>query len=414
MTFFATKFSGQPFQVTDARQTMNFIERQKDMERERKEKAKALSEDQKKLGMIAQGMGLEKGEIDSMSRGELQGFIQSGIQQSKTVKDAQEHELNLRKFMLNQQAQKANIDYNAMIGEAQLTNAETNSMNALNRYRHDESVRLREQAEREAKAQGAQNLMNNIQQYANVLTNPKAFTNAQVARVNDFATKYPDVLNQAFAGASSLDVYNTFLNAKAKDPADRKLTPEETVALEGDKTLAKEAMKDYQEWQDTGGPTEARDKINTITKVLNDMESGKVETGRLINWLGENVTKFLDETSVDARQKILAIAQEELKKTLGGQFTQKEAEMFFDRAWDPKIDTQFNIARVQRVLRKIVNKENYRTQYYDYINQNPGNPRGFKFDPSKLAFDPGMGGSQTSNGTGFRISNIPGSNIQVK
>lgn len=412
MTFFATKFSGQPFQVTDARQTMNFIERQKDMERERKEKAKALSEDQKKLGMIAQGMGLEKGEVESMSRGELQGFIQSGIQQSKTVKDAQERELNLRKFMLNQQAQKANSEYNEMMGRAQLENALTSSLNAKRNFLNDQTEREREQAERDAKAQGAQNLINNIQQYASVMVNPQAFTSAQVERAEDFATKYPDVLNQAFAGASSLDVYNTFLNAKAKDPADRKLTPEEEIEQVARETVARETGKDYTEWMESGGPTTAQETVKKMTRVLSLLETGKVDTGKLIDFVTETGRAFMNPMDVEAEQEILKIAQARLKETLGGQFTEREAKLFFQRAYDPRLPSGTNMRKIKSAIHDIMVRENFRMQYFEQFGKDATKLKDFKYDPTRNVLGPSATSFQsTSNGLGF---SIPGAKTPTK
>ena len=88
MSYFQGNFQGAGVPMTDARQTRMFIDRMREQEKQRKDQAKALAEDQKRMSMIAQGFGLEKGEVDSMSRGELQGFIENKsmqVAQGKTT-----------------------------------------------------------------------------------------------------------------------------------------------------------------------------------------------------------------------------------------------------------------------------------------------------------------------------------------
>ena len=60
MSYFQGFYDQSAVSGTDARQTRMFIERMKEQDRARKEQSKALAEDQKRLGMIAQGMGLPR------------------------------------------------------------------------------------------------------------------------------------------------------------------------------------------------------------------------------------------------------------------------------------------------------------------------------------------------------------------
>ena len=119
MSYFQGNFQGAGVPMTDARQTRNFIDRMREQEKQRKERSKALSEDQKRMSMIAQGFGLEKGEVDSMSRGELQGFIENKSMQMAQEKQRQDQILNLQKFASEAKARDMNAKTQQMFAEAQ-------------------------------------------------------------------------------------------------------------------------------------------------------------------------------------------------------------------------------------------------------------------------------------------------------
>lgn len=417
MSFFATKFQGAPFQVTDARQTQDFLNRHKEQERKRKDEAKKLAEDQKRLGMIAQGMGMEKGNVDAMSRGELQGFIESNIMQSKAVKGLQEDSLNLQKFMAERKAQENNQAYNAKIAQAQLLNAQTQSTNAytantnaLNKFRADTR-------EIQGMDEATGRLMQNLKIYGEVLAEgvggPSGFNAKQYKRSQEMYEKYPEVMNQAMAGARPQDVYQTFLDTKMPDPTDIEKTPDELANAQAQKTLAMEASKSYQEWIDTGGHILAEEKIKTMTKVMRDLDAGRVDTGSLIDFISETGKKILDAESVEARQAILTIAQQQLKATLGGQFTEREAKQFFERAYDPQLPAGSNIRKIKKAIREIAKLENYKMQYFKRYGEDPSSLGTFMYDPTVSTFNADGTDATTSTGTGFEIV-MPGTDLEVK
>ena len=85
---------GMPF--VDARQGQRDINQMKEQARQRKEKGSALADDQKRLEMLAQGLGAGK-EVKSMSRGELKGFIENKLAMATKEKDAADRDLSERK-----------------------------------------------------------------------------------------------------------------------------------------------------------------------------------------------------------------------------------------------------------------------------------------------------------------------------
>ena len=104
MSYQGTKTIGgggsMPF--VDARQGQRDINQLRERERQRKEKASALADDQKRLEMLAQGLGAGK-EVKSMSRGELKGFIENKLAMATKEKEAADRSLAERAQRTNEQ-----------------------------------------------------------------------------------------------------------------------------------------------------------------------------------------------------------------------------------------------------------------------------------------------------------------------
>lgn len=109
MSYFQTKFSGAPIPQTDHRQTRSMLAQFKEQTAAKKEKAKGLSEDQKRLEMVAMGLdpNLDKGLVQSMSRGELKGHIEKILAQGQRRKDEQAQRNKDREHKLAGDAQKS-------------------------------------------------------------------------------------------------------------------------------------------------------------------------------------------------------------------------------------------------------------------------------------------------------------------
>ena len=135
--------------------------------------------------MIAQGFGLEKGEVDSMSRGELQGFIENKSMQVAQEKQQQEHLLNLQKFASEAEARKINADAQRMMARNQ------KKMLRLNR-RNTFIKNLEEQNEKLRTKNTANEIRANISEASRILGDPNA-SDQDKLNASRFITKYPDL-----------------------------------------------------------------------------------------------------------------------------------------------------------------------------------------------------------------------------
>ena len=459
MTYFNTRFQGSSIPMTDARQTKQFLENIKNQEQQRKDRAKALSEDQKRLSLIAQGLGLEKGEVDSMSRGQLQGFIDSTLQRKQDEQNLQAHNMSLAKFSLDKQKAQTN----ELVGQAQLLNAQTNQMNSLGSIQNAQN----ELEAQKGYGQGLQNFLQGIGGQSQAMPSP-APQGPQVAPFGGGAPTGPSMdpgtLSKFAQGSggvpampppppppqgvepgspqgqgpgvnemtpqqkmllmsqSGMDPKTTNSIAEKvlpdlinppKPPVNTRETPDEAMM----KKLAEVAVKDYNDWQVNGGIEGAREKMKRINSIKQKLSTGEVKTGRLINAIGGIFEKYMDPEAVGAKQALETIFQENLRETIGAQFTENEAKMFLARAYDPALPNKTNIEKINYALSQMTTLQNYKAQYFNALQTSGAEGvRGFKFDPNKNLFDNDAKETQLQSGnrgSSFTPPSIPGSKLNL-
>ena len=69
--------------------------------------------------------------------------------------------------------------------------------------------------------------------------------------------------------------------------------------------------------------------------------------------------------------------QKNLKKTLGGQFAQREAEEFFKRSYDPDLDESLNVDKINRALETLKAAYAANESMVEWASQNNGDMRGY-------------------------------------
>jgi len=463
MTYFNTRFQGASVPMTDARQTKQFLENIKNQEQQRKDRAKVLAEDQKRLSLIAQGLGLQKGEVDSMSRGELQGFIDATLQKKQQEQNLQAHNMSLAKFKLDQQ--KAST--NEMIGQAQLMNANTNQLNVNSNI----TARTEEINAQQSYGEGLQNFLRTIggqppptpqgPQATPPGGSPTPGAPINPGTINKFsqgtgsgpAMPPPPPPNQSVPpgppqgqppgpqqgqppGPQQMSPQQKMLlmsqsgmNPKTMNSIAEKVLPDlinppepsvntrQTADEAMMKTLGEVAIKDYNDWQVNGGIEGAREKMKRINSIKQKLSSGQIKTGRLINAIGGIFEKFLDPEAVGAKQALETIFQENLRETIGAQFTENEAKMFLARAYDPALPNKTNIEKINYALSQMTTLQNYKAQYFGALQTNGAEGvRSFKFDPNKNLFDNDSQETQLQSGnrgSSFTPPSIPGSNVKL-
>lgn len=398
MSYFQGKFSHAPANMPDARQTQNFINQLQDREKQRKERAKALSEDQKRLSLLAQGYGLEKGEADAMSRGEIQGFVEQQAMLTAQKKATTDNILNLAKF----QNQMQQTDVNRQIAQSQMKMAEANMLSAQNKAKQFN-------AEKFLTGQDAGIVREEIARHQGNL-------NSEDPMLRREANQYFD---------------RTGLRGGLNNLSDERLLEQHRAGMAKNQPNPYDAMSPVQTHFDkanidalTGfNPIVAQSnkrKIATaVSKLKSAIASGKPITGTAVSFLPDFLRNIVDEEGMELQQNVEKVIQMNLRETLGAQFAQKEGEMFMSRGFNPQGNDPDNLRRLEDLLLDIQRGIDEQINRYDHY-MTPRGPYGINtfhgFVPPTLQGD----GNQTkeyqqttSSGNGVNI-NIPGSVLKKK
>lgn len=402
---------------TDARLTRDFLNRQKQQDEQRREKAKALAEDQKKMSFIAQGLGLEKGEIDSMSRGELQGFIQSEMDNASKMQAREKQSLELAKFAQsvkvgNSQARtnEANAKTALMNANTSSQNSQTNYISTLNKFQDDAMTRGKEFDTQQRNTQDAQD-------YKKFVSGIAEKAEAGDPQANKWLNENPQVAENFYSGMSAESILGV-RGEPVEQQAPDKFHPQ---AL---KKLNDETAKDYADFTDEGGNHMMETNMRSIRKVITELKKPSKTGGRTIDFFGETLRRahdlMLDGNSIAMQQQIDLITQANLKATLGAQFTEKEAVMFLQRSYDPKGTDEQNVKKLEQALQDVIKRAESRRARFQYFESNNYNMAGFMTKNPGALSSQGSGGNpgdpnsvDTKSGNRAKIG-IPGTQINQR
>lgn len=426
MSYFNTQFQGASMPITDAMRTRDFIARQKEQENQRREKSKQLAEDQKRLGMIAQGLGLEKGEVDSMSRGELQGFLDNEIRKKGEIDKIQNEQQALAKFNFDkQQAEIRN--------QIERTQANTNMLNAVNNniqtnYNVNRNQFLDSERQRESEATTKNQLSYHkfaLQKVIDSKTAPDPSDPQSIKKfqdANDWVKKNPGAVEAVEAGQGHRVVAQ--FQGKGLTDADfiKNQTAPDALHPQALKKLNDETAKDYADFTEEGGNLMMEKNIRSLRQVIAELD-GSNKTGRAIDFFGETLRKAYDHmtdgNSVAMQQQIDLITQANLKATLGAQFTENEAKMFLQRSYDPQLSPEQNAKKLKSELESLITRAESRRARFQYFEDNNYNMAGFMtnnpgaFSSIRPGSNPGSNSVNTKSGNKATIS-IPLTDIQPR
>lgn len=392
MSYFQSKFSGAGFQQHDARQTRAFIARQKQADDQQKEKDKQLIEEQKKLSLLAEGMGMSKAQVQTSSRGELQGFIQAEMNHTKKLQEAQEQSLNLQKFQHMQRKDQATSIYNANVARAQVTNAQANAQRVNN-----ETALLKQKAENGINLQKF--VSNKIVEANGGDPNDPFFDPADQAKAQKFLNENPRLVTAVQSGQSPETLPDFLDDQKAPrryspsydmSPMQRKI--DETFAVD---------MADYD-----GAVSQIQ--VEKIEKVMNWLEQNPSGTGSLPAFAPDWLQKIMGMDLPEFQQKAESVIQMNLRETLGAQFAEKEGIMFMQRGFDPKLKTRANMDKLRELLKQIRTSAYMMRAKVKYASDNQ-TLEGFNF----LATPP-MSRVSTGNNNPNQVNTTSGNLINIQ
>lgn len=152
----------------------------------------------------------------------------------------------------------------------------------------------------------------------------------------------------------------------------------------GQKAVDKQFAKQYSDYLLGGGGKQVKADINSLEKVLKDFQKNKdMFTGLLdkgVEYLGgfDTARSLVNPRLQDLKSRLEQIIQQDLRQTLGAQFTEKEGKNFLERSFDPKLSAEANIGRLQDFIKKVKSRHEQIEHAGNYFSKNNGSMAGYE------------------------------------
>lgn len=122
--------------------------------------------------------------------------------------------------------------------------------------------------------------------------------------------------------------------------------------------------QEYSSYLAGGGYADTQNQIKSLEDAKNQLESGGQYTGFFTNLFSGNI---INPKAKALQQQIESSVQRTLKQTLGGQFTEKEGQLFMQRGFDPKLSEAQNIKKLTRMIDQLKIMDIAKREAIDYF-----------------------------------------------
>lgn len=172
---------------------------------------------------------------------------------------------------------------------------------------------------------------------------------------------------------------------KAGDVAREERARKERLAFERERLAAKEEPKkdEMQEVVDkefaknlgklVADPAQraaAGRNIEQLDNAIQRIEEPGEVTGGLLQRLPNWMRSFVDQESLDIQETIEQVVQQDLRQTLGAQFTEKEGERLIKRAYNPNLPEKENLRRLKRLSEQMKQAKANQDEAIEYFKKN--------------------------------------------
>jgi hypothetical protein len=147
----------------------------------------------------------------------------------------------------------------------------------------------------------------------------------------------------------------------------------------GEKKVDQVFAKEYSNYIAEGGFSDTMTQISTLEGVLDELEKGEDDkiTGPFVGSLPMLGRKVFAPKGVEYQQDVERSVQRTLKKTLGGQFTEKEGLLFMQRGYDPQLDEAANARKLRKSIGQLKIMATAKQHAVDYYEEN-GTLKGYR------------------------------------
>lgn len=158
-----------------------------------------------------------------------------------------------------------------------------------------------------------------------------------------------------------------YYRAKARETA----LPGKPEPTKGQTSADAAYAKDYNDWVAQGGKATAQKALSNLNSAIADLEKSpnqKAKAGGISGLLGNSVMDIYNPQASATRDKIYSAIQSTLKAVLGGQYTEKEGEAVFNRAYNPRLPIEENVRRAtveMNALQSMADSKNAAAKYFE-------------------------------------------------
>jgi len=129
--------------------------------------------------------------------------------------------------------------------------------------------------------------------------------------------------------------------------------------------------KEYSDYVASGGFADTFMQLDALKEVQKTLASGKGNlTGPIVGMIPDAIRSRTNPKSMAAQQQVEQTVQRSLKKTLGGQFTEREGVMFMQRGYDPRLPEKENAKKLARTISQLENMAKAKQEAINYYERN--------------------------------------------
>lgn len=196
--------------------------------------------------------------------------------------------------------------------------------------------------------------------------------------VDDFIT----IVEQSASG----EYYLNNRDAPEAPKSDTQIMTEAATEAFG-KTSGEIAATEVNEFRKKGPVVQSN--IFQYERMINGLRSGEIKTGGIseffpdIAGLRDNLRSFVNPTGQDTVDRMVSVVFQNLRETLGAQFTAKEAQQFLDAAYNPMLPASINIERMQDAVALMTFAYQEQAKYVQFLQTPEGmaNPSSYPIMP---------------------------------
>lgn len=124
------------------------------------------------------------------------------------------------------------------------------------------------------------------------------------------------------------------------------------------------------DWSSTGAVDSSR-QVAQISSVMKQFEAGKPLTGPLFAALDAvGLSSIFSPEAKQAKDTVEQVVQRSLRETLGGQFAEREGERLIQRAYNPALPPEANLARLKGLFEQLSFADQAKRAMIEYANKN--------------------------------------------